>query len=68
MRKLIGTIVVILIIVVGFTGVNLKVNDTGLKIPPYIKNVLNDKKKMDKAKEVFNDAKEKITEEVKDDK
>lgn len=62
MRKLIGTIVVILLIVVGFTGVNLKVNGTAFKIPPYIKNVLNDKKK------VFNEAKDKLTDEVKDEK
>lgn len=46
MRKLIGTIVVILLIIVGFTGVNLKVNGTTFKIPPYIKNVVTDKKKM----------------------
>lgn len=65
MRKFIGTIVVILIIVVGFTGVNLKVNDTGVNIPPFIKNVLDDKETVDKAKEVFNEAKEKIVEEVK---
>lgn len=61
MRKLIGTIVVILLIVVGFTGVNLKVNGTAFKIPPYIKNVLNDKKKIDEAKD-------KLTDEVKDEK
>lgn len=68
MRKLIGTIVVILLIVVGFTGVNLKVNETAFKIPPYIKNVLNDKKKIDEAKKVFNEAKDKLTDEVKDEK
>lgn len=61
MRKLIGTIVVILLIVVGFTGVNLKVNGTAFKIPPYIKNVMNDKKKIDEAKD-------KLTDEVKDEK
>lgn len=61
MRKLIGTIVVILLIIVGFTGVNLKVNGTAFKIPPYIKNVLNDKKKIDEAKD-------KLTDEVKDEK
>nr|UVY03585.1 MAG: hypothetical protein [Bacteriophage sp.] len=55
MRKLIGTIVVILLIIVGFTGVNLKVNGTAFKIPPYIKNVLNE-------------AKDKLTDEVKDEK
>lgn len=63
MRKLIGTIVVILIIIVGFTGVDLKVNGAGVKIPPYIKNVISDEKKIDKAKEVFDTAKEKITDE-----
>lgn len=66
MRKFIGTIVVILIIVVGFTGVNLKINDTGVKIPPFIKNVLNDKETVDKAKEVVNEAKDKIVEVVED--
>ena len=68
MRKLIGTIVVILLIIVGFTGVNLKVNGTAFKIPPYIKNVLNDKKKMEEAKKVFNTAKEKLSDEIKDEK
>ena len=61
MRKLIGTIVVILLIIVGFTGVNLKVNGTAFKIPPYIKNVVTDKKKMEEAKKVFNTAKEKYS-------
>lgn len=59
MRKLIGTIVVILLIIVGFTGVNLKVNGTAFKIPPYIKNVVTDKKKIEETKKVFNIAKEK---------
>lgn len=68
MRKLIGTIVVVLLIIVGFTGVNLKVNGTEFKIPPYIKNVVTDKKKMDEAKKVFNTAKEKISDEIKDEK
>lgn len=60
MRKLIGTIVVALLVIVGFTGVNLKVNGTEFKIPPYIKNVVTDKKKMDEAKKVFKTAKEKF--------
>ncbi|UWF79459.1 MAG: hypothetical protein [Bacteriophage sp.] len=68
MRKLIGTIVVILLIIVGFTGVNLKVNGTAFKIPPYIKNVVTDKKKMEEAKKVFNTAKEKLSDEIKDEK
>ena len=68
MRKLIGTIVVALLVIVGFTGVNLKVNETEFKIPPYIKNVVTDKKKMDEAKKVFNTAKEKISDEIKDEK
>lgn len=68
MRKLIGTIVVILLIIVGFTGVDLKVNGAAFKIPPYIKNILNDKKKIDEAKRVFNAAKDKLTDEVKDEK
>jgi hypothetical protein len=68
MRKLIGTIVVVLLVIVGFTGVNLKVNGTEFKIPPYIKNVVTDKKKMDEAKKVFNTAKEKISDEIKDEK
>lgn len=68
MRKLIGTIVVILLIIVGFTGVNLKVNGTAFKIPPYIKNVVTDKKKMEEAKKVFNTAKEKLSDEIKDKK
>lgn len=68
MRKLIGTIVVALLVIVGFTGVNLKVNGTEFKIPPYIKNVITDKKKMDEAKKVFNTAKEKISDEIKDEK
>ena len=53
MRKLIGTIVVILLIIVGFTGVNLKVNGTAFKIPPYIKNVVTDKKENGRSKESF---------------
>lgn len=68
MRKLIGTIVVILLIIVGFTGVNLKVNGTAFKIPPYIKNVVTDKKKMEETKKVFNTAKEKLSDEIKDEK
>jgi len=68
MRKLIGTIVVVLLIVAGFTGVNLKVNETEFKIPPYIKNVINDKKKMEEAKKVLNTAKEKLSDEIKDEK
>lgn len=68
MRKLIGTIVVVLLIIIGFTGVNLKVNGTAFKIPPYIKNVVTDKKKMDEAKKVFKTAKEKISDEIKDEK
>ena len=68
MRKLIGTIVVILLIIVGFTGVNLKVNGTAFKIPPYIKNVVTDKKKMEEAKKVFNTTKEKLSDEIKDEK
>lgn len=68
MRKLIGTIVVILLIIVGFTGVNLKVNGTTFKIPPYIKNVVTDKKKMEEAKKVFNTAKEKLSDEIKNEK
>lgn len=68
MRKLIGTIVVVLLIIIGFTGVNLKVNGTEFKIPPYIKNVVTDKKKMEEAKKVFNTAKEKLSDEIKDDK
>lgn len=68
MRKLIGTIVVILLIIVGFTGVNLKVNGTAFKIPPYIKNVVTDKKKMEEAKKVFNTVKEKLSDEIKDEK
>lgn len=68
MRKLIGTIVVVLLIIIGFTGVNLKVNGTEFKIPPYIKNVVTDKKKMEEAKKVFNTAKEKLSDEIKDEK
>ena len=55
-------------IIVGFTGVNLKVNGTAFKIPPYIKNVVTDKKKMEEAKKVFNTAKEKLSDEIKDEK
>lgn len=68
MRKLIGTIVVVLLIIIGFTGVNLKVNGTEFKIPSYIKNVVTDKKKMEEAKKVFNTAKEKLSDEIKDEK
>lgn len=60
MRKLIGTVVVILIIIVGFTGVDLRVNGVGMRIPPYIKNVINDEKKIDEAKEIFDSAKDKL--------
>lgn len=69
MRKLIGTIVVVLLIIIGFTGVNLKVNGTEFKIPSYIKNVVTDKKKMEgQLKKVFNTAKEKLSDEIKDEK
>lgn len=51
MRKLIGTIVVIAIIVVGFTGVSLSVNGHDLRIKPFIKELIEDENKRDELKE-----------------
>lgn len=51
MRKLIGTIVVIAIIVVGFTGVSLSVNGHDLRIKPFIKELIEDEDKRNELKE-----------------
>lgn len=51
MRKLIGTIVIIAIIVVGFTGVNLSVNGHNLTIKPFIKELIEDDSKREELKE-----------------
>lgn len=51
MRKFIGTIVVIAIIVVGFTGISLSVNGHDLKIKPFIKELIEDEDKREQLKE-----------------
>lgn len=64
MKKFIG-LVLLIVIIIGFTGINIKMKDgKDIKVPPYIKNVLNDKKKMNEAKKVFNEATEAITKTV----
>lgn len=44
MRKFIGTIVIVAIIIVGFTGLKLNVNGYKMNVPPYISNIFKDKK------------------------
>ncbi len=66
MRKLLGTIVVCLFIVVGFTGVDLTVNGQRYQIPPFIKNLFEDKKEreeiINKTKKTINKAANEVKE------
>lgn len=67
MRKLLGTILILLILYVGFCGIEIKTNVGSYKIPPFIVNIF----KSDAAKQANKELKN-VTENavniIKDDK
>ena len=52
MRKIIGSIVIVIVILVGFTGIKLKINDKKFNVPPYISNLFKSNELKDTSKEV----------------
>lgn len=52
MRKLIGTVVVVVAVLVGFTGLKLSVNGKKFNIPPYISNIFKSNELEKTSKEV----------------
>ena len=68
MRKLLGTIFLLILLYVGFCGIKVEINGTTYNIPPFISNFFKSdegKKVGEEAKDLFDAAKNAVSNSIK---
>lgn len=67
-KKIIILVLIILVVIIGFTGAKVSIGDKKLNVPPYISNVLKSKEVKKAKKDIEKKAEEFAEENLKDER